>query len=133
MESAELIPEAEEAQTCDRQVEDRTRARVTGYISDIFTTEEHLEISVGLMGPTATNIAVTPMMQFYGGGLYYQPEECVDSESETVPPECREEREGILSYTCLNKVTPPPPPQYLHSSIHLSERSQLRRADAGPL
>ena len=114
-------------------MEDRTQARVTGYISDIFTTEEHLEISVGLIGPTATNIAVTPMMQFYGGGLYFQPEECVVSESETVPPECREEREGILSYTCLNKVTPPPPPRYLHSSIYCSERSQLRRADAGPL
>ena len=79
MESAELIPEAEEAQTCDRQVEDRTRARVTGYISDIFTTEEHLTDSVGLMGPTATNIAVTPMMVFYAGGVYYNPEECSDT------------------------------------------------------
>ena len=133
MESAELIPEAEEAQTCDRQVEDRTRARVTGYISDIFTTEEHLTDSVGLMGPTATNIAVTPMMVFYAGGVYYNPEECSDTAEEQIPVECQEERAGRLSFTCLNKVTPLCLSSLSSNSFLLSERSQLRRADAGPL
>ena len=133
MESAELIPEAEEAQTCDRQVEDRTRARVTGYISDIFTTEEHLTDSVGLMGPTATNIAVTPMMVFYAGGVYYNPDECSDTAEEQIPVECQEERAGRLSFTCLNKVTPLCLSSLSSNSILLSERSQLRRATAGPL
>ena len=78
---------------------------MTGYISDIFTTENHLTDSVGMVGLTATTIAVTPMMMFYGGGVYYNPEECFDSEEEPVPGECQEEREGRLSYTCINKVT----------------------------
>ena len=66
---------------------DTTRARVTSYISDIFTTEMHLNLSVGLIGPTATNIAVTPMMAFYGGGVYYNEEECVSYVEEEVPGE----------------------------------------------
>ena len=78
---------------------------MTGYISDIFTTENHLTDSVGMVGLTATTIAVTPMMRFYKKGLYYNPEECVDSEDEPVPGECAEERGGRLSYTCVNKVT----------------------------
>ena len=86
-------------------MEDKTKARVTGYISDVFTTEDHLRDSVGMVGVTATNIAVTPLMVFYKGGVYYNPEECVDSEEELVPEECREERAGRVSYTCLNKVT----------------------------
>ena len=83
---------------------DTTRARVTSYISDIFTTEMHLNLSVGLIGPTATNIAVTPMMAFYGGGVYYNEEECVSYVEEEVPGECLQERAGILSFTCLTQA-----------------------------
>ena len=89
---------------CDSFVNDTTRARVTSYISDIFTTEMHLNLSVGLIGPTATNIAVTPMMAFYGGGVYYNEEECVSYVEEEVPGECLQERAGILSFTCLTQA-----------------------------
>ena len=60
----------EQPSTCQNPSSDRTEFKVTNFISDYFTTEEHLLDSLSLIGPTATNIAVTPMMQFYGGGVY---------------------------------------------------------------
>ena len=55
---------------------------MTNFISDYFTTEEHLLDSLSLIGPTATNIAVTPMMQFYGGGVYDNSEAGMTMESD---------------------------------------------------
>ena len=52
-------------------------------------------------GPTATNIAVTPLMQFYGGGIYYNPDECSDYLEEPVPAQCQVTRAGRQTYTCL--------------------------------
>ena len=80
---------------------DLTRARVTDYVSDIFTTEDHLLDAVSMLGATVTNIAVTADLAFYGGGVYYNPEECMDYVEEPVPVECQEERAGRTSYTCL--------------------------------
>merc|ERR1719500_142586 len=89
-----------ETKTCS-QSGDLTRARVTDYVADIFTTEDHLTDAVSMLGATATNIAVTANLVFYGGGLYYNPEECVDYVEEPVPVQCQEERDGRISYTCL--------------------------------
>ena len=100
LDSAINNPEINETKTC-RQAGDLTRARVTDYVADIFTTEDHLRDAVSMLGATATNIAVTTKLVFYGGGLYYNPEECVDYVDEPVPVECQEERAGRLSYTCL--------------------------------
>ena len=112
LDSAEQLPEIDptefEQQFCDDFVNDTTVARVTSYISDIFTTENHLNISVGLIGPTTTNIAVTPMIAFYGGGVYYNEAECTNYAEEEVPIQCQEERAGILSFTCLTKVSHSP-------------------------
>ena len=100
LDSAVNNPEMNETGTC-RQSRDLTRARVTDYVADIFTTEDHLMDAVTMVGATATNIAVTANLVFYGGGLYYNPEECVDYVEEPVPVQCQEERAGRLSYTCL--------------------------------
>ena len=100
LDSAINNPEMNETETCS-QASDLTRARVTDYVADIFTTEDHLMDAVTMLGATATNIAVTANLVFYGGGLYYNPEECVDYVDEPVPAECQEERGGRLSYTCL--------------------------------
>ena len=75
---------------------DLTRARVTDYVADIFTTEDHLLDAVLMLGATATNIAVTKKMQFYGGGLYYYKEECVDYLEEPIPVLCQ----GNISRLC---------------------------------
>ena len=103
LESAQLKPESTEKSECDTFVADPPRARVTEYVSDFFTTEDHLMRSVGVEGPTATNIVITPQFQFYKGGIFYNEEECVNYEDELVPPECEEVRAGLLSYTCLPK------------------------------
>ena len=105
LESAELKPEGEVNLGCDTFVADTSQARLTEYISDIFTTEDHLLDSVGLLGPTATNIAITPQLQFYRSGVYFNEAECVSYAEEPVPPECREVRAGRLSYTCLTKAS----------------------------
>ena len=105
LESAELKPESKVNSGCVTFVEDTPRARVTEYVSDIFTTEDHLLDSVGLIGPTTTNIAITPQFQFYKGGIYYNEAECVNYVNEPVPPECEEFRAGRLSYTCLPKAS----------------------------
>ena len=96
-------PESETNNGCNRFSRDFTSARVVDYVSDIFTDEDHLVDAVSQIGATATNIAATPKIQFYGGGVYYNPDECQDYEDEVVPPECMEERNGRLSYTCLEK------------------------------
>ena len=57
--------------------------------------------AVSILGATATNIAVTEKMVFYGGGLYYNPDQCGDYVDEPVPVQCQEERAGRISYTCL--------------------------------
>ena len=44
---------------------------------------------------------MTPGLVFYGGGVYYNPEECTDYVDEPVPVECQVERAGRTSYTCL--------------------------------
>jgi len=96
-------PESETNKGCNRFSRDFTSARVVDYVSDIFTDEDHLVDAVSQIGPTATNIAVTPKIQHYGGGVYYNPDECQDYEEEEVPAECVEERSGRLSYTCLER------------------------------
>ena len=100
LDSAINNPESNETNTCS-QTQDFTRASVTDYMSDIFTTEEHLLDAVSQIGATATNIAVTADMVFYGGGVYYNPQQCNDYLDEPVPEECQEERGGRLTYTCL--------------------------------
>ena len=75
LEAETINPESEEKKECRVEVEDSTRVRMTEYLSDYFTDETYLTDALAL-GPTATNIGVTPAMQFYGGGLYYNPEEC---------------------------------------------------------
>ena len=100
LDSALNNPERNETGTCS-QARDLTRARVTDYVSDIFTTEDHLLDAVSMLGATATNIAVTADLAFYGGGVYYNPEECTDYVEEPVPVQCQEERAGRTSYTCL--------------------------------
>ena len=49
-------PEVNLTETCS-EPRDFTRARVTDYVADIFTTEDHLLDAVSMMGATATNIA----------------------------------------------------------------------------
>ena len=95
--------ESETNNGCNRFSRDFTSARVVDYVSDIFTDEEHLLDAVSQIGPTATNIAVTPNIQHYGGGVYYNAAECVDYAYENVPSECVEERNGRMSYTCLER------------------------------
>ena len=74
LDSEANIPEKEELGKCQNRSSDATSTRVESYISDYFTTEDYLIDSLSLIGPTSTNIAVTPLMQFYGGGVYYEPE-----------------------------------------------------------
>ena len=105
LEAETINPETEEKGECVVEVEDRTRVRMTEYISDYFTDESYL-IDALALGPTATNIAVTQAMQFYGGGVYYNPEECRDYIDEEIPEECLEDRSGRVSYTCLKVDTP---------------------------
>ena len=103
---AETInPESEEQRECRVEVEDRTRVRMTDFISEYFTDESYLTDALAI-GPVATNIAVTPAMQFYGAGVYYNPEECQDYGEEPVPEVCLEERAGRTAYTCLKVSTP---------------------------
>ena len=101
LDSALNNPERNETETCS-ETRDRTRARVTDYVADIFTTEDHLMDAVTMVGATATNIAVTANLVFYGGGLYYNPEECVDYVEEPVPAECQEERGTCLTVNNVN-------------------------------
>ena len=75
MEAEAINPESEEQKECRVAVEDGTRVRMTEYISDYFTDEAYLTDALAL-GPVATNIAVTQSMQFYGGGVFYSPDEC---------------------------------------------------------
>ena len=75
MEAEAINPESEEQKECRVEVEDGTRVRMTEYISDYFTDEAYLTDALAL-GPVATNIAVTQSMQFYGGGVFYSPDEC---------------------------------------------------------
>ena len=105
LEAETINPESEEKGECRVVVEDRTRVRMTDYLSDYFTDESYL-IDALALGPTATNIAVTQAMQFYGGGVYYNPEECRDYIDEDIPEECLEDRSGRVSYTCLKVDTP---------------------------
>ena len=71
---------------------------------DFFTTEDYLMDSLTLIGPTTINLLVTPLMQFYGGGVFYRPEECSDYTLEPVPEVCQVFKAGRLAYTCLNVV-----------------------------
>ena len=100
LDSAANNPEINETKTCS-QSGDLTRARVTDYMADIFTTEDHLTDAVSMLGATVTNIAVTEKLVFYGGGVYYNPDQCADYVDEPVPVQCQEERAGRTSYTCL--------------------------------
>ena len=99
LDSAVNNPEMNETGTC-RQSGDLTRARVTDYVADIFTTEDHLMDAVTMVGATATNIAVTANLVFYGGGLYYNPEECVDYVEEPVPVQCQAVFSTLIDREC---------------------------------
>ena len=105
LEAETINPESEEKKECRLEVEDKTRIRMTEYLSDYFTDESYLSDALAL-GPTATNIGVTRAMQSYGGGVYYNPDECRDYIDEEIPDECLEDRSGRVSYTCLKVDTP---------------------------
>ena len=95
-------PELPEAGTCDQSLDNGgTRERMVDYIYDFFTTEDYLVDSLSLIGPTTTNLLVTPLMQHYGGGVFYKPEECSDYALEPIPEVCQVFREGRPAYTCL--------------------------------
>ena len=98
------IPEREEAGACNRNLGVGTRERMVEYTYDFFTTEDYLIDSLSLIGPTTTSILVTPLMVFYGGGVFYSPEECPDYSLETVPEVCQVVRAGRLAYTCLKVI-----------------------------
>ena len=65
--------------------------------------QHRLQDAVSQIGPTATNILATSKIQFYSEGVYYNSDECTNYASEDVPLECMEERQGRVSYTCLEK------------------------------
>ena len=44
--------------------------------------------------------AFTPKIQQYGGGVFYEPDECVNYAFEEIPAECVVERAGRTAYTC---------------------------------
>ena len=85
-----------------------TRERMVDYMFDFFTTEDYLMDSLTLIGPTTTNVLVTPMWQFYSGGVFYSPEECSDYTFENVPQVCQVFRAGRVAYSCLKVVFPSP-------------------------
>ena len=85
-----------------------TRERMVDYKFSYFTTEDYLTDSLSLIGPTTTSLLITRMMQLYGGGVFYNPEECSDYTFENVPEVCQEFRAGRLAYTCLTVVFPSP-------------------------
>ena len=104
LEAETINPESEEKKECRVEVEDRTRVRMTEYLSDYFTDETYLTDALAI-GPVATNIGVTPYMQFYGGGVYYNTDECQDYVDEDIAEECLEMRAGRVAYTCLKVDT----------------------------
>ena len=104
LEAETINPETVEKKECRVEVEDKTRVRMTEYISDYFTDETYITDALAI-GPVATNIGVTPSMQFYKGGVYFNPEECLDYVDEDIPEECLEMRAGRVSYTCLKVET----------------------------
>ena len=104
LEAETINPESEEKKECRLEVQDRTRVRMTEYISDYFTDETYITDALAI-GPVATNIGVTPSMQFYKGGVYFNPEECKDYVDESIPEECVEMRAGRVAYTCLKVET----------------------------
>ena len=104
LEAETINPESEEKKECRLEVQDRTRVRMTEYLSDYFTDETYLTDALAI-GPVATNIGVTPSMQFYKGGVYFNPEECLDYVDEDIAEECLEMRAGRVAYTCLKVET----------------------------
>ena len=101
LDSAANNPEINETKTCS-QSRDVTRARVTDYVADIFTTEDHLMQVVNEIGAAVTNVDVTASWQYYDSGLYYNPEECSDYVDEPVPTVCQVKKSGFPpGYTCL--------------------------------
>ena len=80
-----------------------SRAKVVNFKSDFFTDEEFLLDAVSDIGPTSTNIAVTPHIHLWGGGVYYNETQCVSYAYEKVPDACVVERNGRWSYTCLKQ------------------------------
>ena len=104
LEAETINPESVEKKDCRVEVEDRTGVRMTDFISDYFTDETYITDALAI-GPVATNIGVTPAMQFYKGGVYYDPDECVDYVDEDVPEECLETRAGRTAFTCLKVDT----------------------------
>ena len=87
------------AQQCI-QSQDFPRASVSDYVADLFTTEDHLVDALSLIGPTVTWFAITPKVIQYGGGVFYEPDECVNYAFEEIPAECVVERAGRTTYTC---------------------------------
>ena len=53
------------------------------------------------VGPSITNIDVTPHMVFYGGGVYYNSTQCSNYASEPVPNECL--GDGGEGFSCLTR------------------------------
>ena len=72
--------------------------RQEDYEYQFFSEETLLQTWVAQHGPAVTNVDVTPDWQFYGGGVFYSPAQCVDYLSEPVPYHCSTPGGG---YTCL--------------------------------
>ena len=104
LEAETINPESVEKKECRVEVEDRTGVRMTDFKFDYFTDETYLTDALAT-GPVATNIGLTPAMQHYAEGVYYNSDECVDYVDEDVPEECLEIRSGRTAFTCLKVET----------------------------
>ena len=72
--------------------------RQEDYEYKFFSDEELLQSWVAQYGPAVTNVDVSSDWQFYRAGVFYNPVQCSDYQTETVPYECSSPGSG---YTCL--------------------------------
>ena len=74
--------------------------RQEDYEYKFFSDEDLLQSWVAKHGPAVTNVDITVDWQFYGGGVFYNPAQCVDYLNEPVPYDCSTPGGG---YTCLGQ------------------------------
>ena len=79
---------------------------MTDFKVEFFRDEEDLE-ELLKEGPVTTTIDITPQLQFYGGGTFYDDKSempCDNILDEPVPESCQEVgNNGKVRYTCLNE------------------------------
>ena len=80
------------------QLNGNVQASVSDFRFKWFATEEDLIRRVQ-SGPVVSNIDITEDFQFFGGGVFFNENQCVNYVNEPVPEECR--RDGAFGYTCL--------------------------------